>query len=137
MWKKRTVGISVVAVAAAIALAGCGSSSNSNTNAASTPGAGSNSSAAVSGTITVLAASSLTGTFNQLGQMFQTAHPGTTVKFSYGGSDTLAAQITQGAPADVFAAASPATMKTVTDAGESPTPATRTAPRRTSSRTSW
>jgi molybdate transport system substrate-binding protein len=68
--------------------------------------------------ITVLAAASLTGTFNQLGQMFQTAHPGTTVKFSYGGSDTLAAQITQGAPADVFAAASPATMKTVTDAGD-------------------
>jgi molybdate transport system substrate-binding protein len=66
----------------------------------------------------VLAAASLTGTFNQLGQMFQTAHPGTTVKFSYGGSDTLAAQITQGAPADVFAAASPATMKTVTDAGD-------------------
>jgi molybdate transport system substrate-binding protein len=116
MWKKRAVGISVAAVAAAITLAGCGSSS-SNTNAASTPAAGS-SSAQVSGTITVLAAASLTGTFNQLGQMFQTAHPGTTVKFSYGGSDTLAAQITQGAPADVFAAASPATMKTVTDAGD-------------------
>jgi molybdate transport system substrate-binding protein len=117
MWSKRTVGISVAAVAAAIALAGCGSSS-SNTNASSTPAAGSSSSAQVTGTITILAASSLTGTFNQLGQMFQTAHPGTTVKFSYGGSDTLAAQITQGAPADVFAAASPATMKTVTDAGD-------------------
>jgi molybdate transport system substrate-binding protein len=114
MWKKRTVGIAVVAIGAAIALAGCGSSSN----AASTPSAGSGGNANVTGTITVLAAASLTGTFNQLGQMFQTAHPGTTVTFSYGGSDTLAAQITQGAPADVFAAASPATMKTVTDAGD-------------------
>ena len=37
--------------------------------------------------------------------------------FSFGSSATLATQITQGAPADVFAAASPATMKTVTDAG--------------------
>ena len=42
----------------------------------------------MTGTITVLAASSLTGTFNQLGQMFQTAHPGTTVTFSFAGSDT-------------------------------------------------
>jgi molybdate transport system substrate-binding protein len=116
MWKKRTVGIAIAALAAAMALAGCGSSSK--TNASSTPAAGTGSSASVTGTITVLAASSLTGTFNQLGQMFQTANPGTTVKFSYGGSDTLAAQITQGAPADVFAAASPATMKTVTDAGD-------------------
>jgi molybdate transport system substrate-binding protein len=39
------------------------------------------------------------------------------VTFSYGGSSTLAQQIVGGAPADVFAAASPATMKTVTDAG--------------------
>ena len=116
MWKKRTVGISIATIAAAMALAGCGSSGK--TNASSTPAAGTSSSASVTGTITVLAAASLTGTFNQLGQMFQTAHPGTTVKFSYGGSDTLAAQITQGAPADVFAAASPATMKTVTDAGD-------------------
>jgi molybdate transport system substrate-binding protein len=117
MWKKRTVGISVAAIAAAIALAGCGRSSSS-TSATSTLAAGSGSGAKVTGTITVLAAASLTGTFNQLGQMFQTAHPGATVKFSYGGSDMLAAQITQGVPADVFAAASPATMKTVTDAGD-------------------
>jgi molybdate transport system substrate-binding protein len=116
MWKKRTVAISIAALAAAMALAGCGSSGK--INASSTAAAGTSSGANVTGTITVLAAASLTGTFNRLGQMFQTAHPGTTVKFSYGGSDTLAAQITQGAPADVFAAASPATMKTVTDAGD-------------------
>jgi molybdate transport system substrate-binding protein len=67
-------------------------------------------------TVVVFAAASLTETFTALGKTFQTAHPGVTVKYNFGGSSGLAQQITQGAPADVFAAASPATMKTVTDA---------------------
>ena len=48
--------------------------------------------------LTVLAASSLTNVFPQIDGAN---------KYSFGGSDTLAAQIQQGAPADVFAAASP------------------------------
>ncbi|WP_433191100.1 molybdate ABC transporter substrate-binding protein [Actinoallomurus sp. CA-150999] len=67
-------------------------------------------------TLFVFAAASLTGTFTTLGKTFEASHPGVTVKFNFGGSSTLAQQITQGSPADVFAAASPATMKTVTDA---------------------
>ncbi|MER5318211.1 molybdate ABC transporter substrate-binding protein [Streptosporangium roseum] len=67
-------------------------------------------------TLTVFAAASLTGTFGELGKTFEAAHPGTSVRFNFGSSATLAQQIVQGAPADVFAAASPATMKTVTDA---------------------
>jgi molybdate transport system substrate-binding protein len=67
-------------------------------------------------TVFVFAAASLTETFTSLGKTFEGAHPGVTVKFNFGGSSALAQQITQGAPADVFAAASPATMKTVTDA---------------------
>jgi molybdate transport system substrate-binding protein len=67
-------------------------------------------------TVVVFAAASLTETFTALGKAFQAAHPGVTVRFNFGGSSALAQQITQGAPADVFAAASPATMKTVTDA---------------------
>jgi ABC-type molybdate transport system substrate-binding protein len=55
--------------------------------------------------------------FNKIGSQFEAANPGVTVTFNYNGSSTLATQITQGAPADVFASASPATMKTVTDAG--------------------
>lgn len=74
--------------------------------------------------LTVFAAASLTGTFTDLGKTFEAAHPGTTVKFNFGSSATLAQQITQGAPADVFAAASPATMKTVTDASLAGAPAT-------------
>src|SRR5215813_14043417 len=117
MWRTRTVAISAAAIVATIALAACGSSNNNSASGNSTPTAGS-SSPNVSGSITVLAAASLTGTFNQLGKNFEAAHPGTKVTFSYGGSDTLAAQIVQGAPVDVFASASPATMKTVTDAGD-------------------
>jgi molybdate transport system substrate-binding protein len=67
-------------------------------------------------TLFVFAAASLTETFSSLGKTFESSHPGVKVKFNFGGSSALAQQITQGAPADVFAAASPATMKTVTDA---------------------
>jgi molybdate transport system substrate-binding protein len=48
--------------------------------------------------LTVLAASSLTNVFPQIDSKN---------RYSFGGSDVLAAQIQQGAPADVFAAASP------------------------------
>ena len=65
------------------------------------------------GTITVLAAASLTEAFNQIGKDFEAKNPGSKVTFSFGSSATLATQIVQGAPADVFAAASPATMKAV------------------------
>jgi len=75
-----------------------------------------------SGPITVLAAASLTEAFNQIGKDFEPKNPGSKVTFSFGSSATLASQIVQGAPADVFAAASPATMKTVTAAGAANTP---------------
>jgi molybdate transport system substrate-binding protein len=74
--------------------------------------------AKVGGTVTVFAAASLEESFTRLGKDFEAAYPGTKVTFDFGGSDTLAASITSGAPADVFASASPATMKTVTDAGD-------------------
>ncbi|MER7668494.1 molybdate ABC transporter substrate-binding protein [Kitasatospora sp. NPDC096128] len=69
------------------------------------------------GAITVFAAASLKETFTELGKKFEAANPGTKVTFNFGGSSALATSINSGAPADVFAAASPATMKTVTDAG--------------------
>lgn len=70
------------------------------------------------GTVTVYAAASLTETFTQLASEFEADHPGVTVTLNFGGSSTLAEQIvTGGAPVDVFASASDATMKTVVDAG--------------------
>jgi molybdate transport system substrate-binding protein len=88
------------------------------------PAAPSSSSASSSGGggITVLAAASLTEAFNQIGKDFEAKNPETTITFSFGSSATLATQIVQGAPADVFAAASPATMKIVTDTGAADTP---------------
>lgn len=107
--------LTALALAAVLAGAsGCGGDDSSS----STPAAGASSAAGVSGNLTVLAAASLTETFNQIGKDFEAAHPGTKVTFSYAGSSQLAQQITSGAPADVFASASPATMKTVTDAGD-------------------
>ena len=72
----------------------------------------------LTGSITVFAAASLTKTFTQLGKDFEAAHPGTTVRFSFGSSSALAQQIIAGAPADLFASASTKNMKQVTDAGD-------------------
>ncbi|TDC45890.1 molybdate ABC transporter substrate-binding protein [Actinomadura sp. KC345] len=69
-------------------------------------------------TLTVFAAASLTEVFTELGKAFEATHPGVRVRFNFAASSTLAQQITQGAPVDVFASASSATMKTVTDAGD-------------------
>jgi molybdate transport system substrate-binding protein len=88
--------------AAALALAGCGGSEEP-------PGG----SAAPSG-LTVFAAASLTAAFTELGQQFTTAN-GTRVTFNFAGSQALATQIRQGAPADVFASADLANMAKVED----------------------
>jgi molybdate transport system substrate-binding protein len=73
----------------------CGSSSASSSSTASS-----------STKLTVLAAASLKNVFPQIGTLFTQEHPGVTFTFSFAGTDQLAAQIEQGAPADVFAGAS-------------------------------
>src|SRR6266567_2336281 len=105
-----------IAGLAVVALAGCSSSSSSSAPSAST------SSSASTGSITVFAAASLTGTFTQLAQQFEAAHPGDTVKFSFGPSSGLATEITSGAPADVFASAATANMQQVVSAGDASNP---------------
>jgi molybdenum ABC transporter molybdate-binding protein len=57
-------------------------------------------------TLTVLAASSLTDSFTELGKLFESQNPGVTVSFSFAGSQQLVQQLSQGADADVFASAS-------------------------------
>ena len=68
-------------------------------------------------TLTVSAAASLTDVYGQLGPQFEAAHPGVTVRFNFAGSDTLAQQVVQGAPADVLATASSRTMQAAQQAG--------------------
>ncbi len=109
----------------AVTLAACSSSSSSSsaapatTSAApATTSASASSSPALSGSITVFAASSLKEAFTTIGQQFEAANPGTKVTFSFGASSTLATQITSGAPADVFASASPKNMAQVVSAGD-------------------
>ncbi len=121
--RARSRGLCAAAGGAALLLAlGACSSSSSKSSDSSKPSGSSSASASgpqqVSGTVVVFAAASLKESFTALGKDFQQAYPGTKVVFSFGGSDQLAASITGGAPADVFAAASPATMKTVTDKGD-------------------
>ena len=78
---------------------------------------------ALSGTINVFAAASLTESFAEIADAFTETHPDVKVVFNFGGSSALAEQIVQAAPADVFAAASPATMQTVVDASLADEPA--------------
>lgn len=90
----------------------------SSTPAAASSAPASSAAGAISGTVVVFAASSLKAVFTTIISNFEKEHPGVKVVPSYGGSDTLAAQIVQGAPVDVFAAASAATMATVTNAND-------------------
>lgn len=107
-----------VGAAALLVLSACSDSDDGSGSGsdAGKDGAGS-ASGELSGEITVFAAASLTESFEELGAQFERDHPGTKVTFSFGGSDALAASITGGAPADVFASASPTTMDIVTEAG--------------------
>lgn len=99
---------SLVALLPLVLIAACGSSSSSPKAAGPA-----SSSAPAGGTITVFAAASLKKAFTAEGKAYETAHPGTTVTFSFAGSQALVAQLQQGAPADVLATADLATITSV------------------------
>jgi molybdate transport system substrate-binding protein len=111
---KSIAGIAA-AVSVATLLAGCSSSQSSS--GPTTTAATASTSAAAAGTVTVFAAASLTSTFTDLGHRFENDNPGTKVTFSFAGSSDLVAQITQGAPADVFASADTNNMTKAVDGG--------------------
>lgn len=100
--RRAAVGAVCLLVAA---LTGC---------AAASPGRGSGD----DGTLTVLAAASLTEPFTALGRSFESAHRGVEVRLAFDSSATLAQQVVQGAPADVLATADRRTMATAVDAGQ-------------------
>ncbi|WP_250007444.1 molybdate ABC transporter substrate-binding protein [Actinoplanes sp. M2I2] len=111
--------LTAVALIAVFTTAACGGGSGDSGNEAPAGGGASGSAGSgATGELVVLAAASLTESFDRIKQDFQAQNPNLQVTMAYGGSSGLAQQITSGAPADVFAAASPATMKTVVDAGD-------------------
>lgn len=67
--------------------------------------------------VTVFAAASLKSTFTELGAQFEEDNPGTKVSFNFAGSSDLVSQLSQGAPADVFASADTANMAKAVEAG--------------------
>ncbi|MFV0532492.1 MAG: molybdate ABC transporter substrate-binding protein [Cumulibacter sp.] len=107
-----------VMLAAALTVAGC-SSDDPDSDGGSGSGSTGGSEA---GTITVLAAASLTDTFTELGEMFEEENDGVTVQLSFGGSSTLVEQIQSGAPADVFASANEKNMDKLDDEAVDPVP---------------
>ena len=74
-------------------------------------------------TLNVFAASSLTEAFAEMATVFEAEHSGVTVQLNFDGSATLATQIVQGAPADVFASADEDQLQVVVDAGLAAQPA--------------
>ncbi|HST48182.1 molybdate ABC transporter substrate-binding protein [Jatrophihabitans sp.] len=96
----------------ALTAAGCGSDATSD-SAAPVEGGWTD---YIAGPVTVFAAASLTESFTTLAAKFEAVHPGIRVKLNFGASSALALQITQGAPADVFASASAKNMTQVIDA---------------------
>ena len=102
-----TAGTGVASIAVcALLVAGCGADTGA-TATSSNPE-----------TLTVLAAASLTESFSTLAADYERSHPDVRIALSFGASSTLAAQAAEGAPADVFASASSATMATAVKSGQ-------------------
>ncbi|KGN32892.1 molybdate-binding protein [Knoellia sinensis KCTC 19936] len=114
------------AACALLVLGACGASGAADTRSdANSTATQSSSSPAQERTLTVFAAASLQKPFEEIAESFEKAHPGVTVRFSFGGSSGLVAQLQEGAPADVLATANEPTMaKAVADSlvVETPTP---------------
>ncbi len=116
--RARRAALAFVA-ASFLLLAACGS--DSTTSSGSTTSVGSSDTttpAAATGTATVSAAASLTEAFTEIGADYESTHPDTTITFSFDSSSTLATQILEGAPADLFASADTTNMTKLTDADE-------------------
>jgi molybdate transport system substrate-binding protein len=110
MNRSRIRPAAVAAAVVALVLTGCG---------ADEPSGGSS---AAPGELKVFAAASLTAAFTELGEQFTAASGGTRVTFNFAGSQALATQIQQAAPADVFASADTTNMDKVGDLVGTPQP---------------
>ena len=114
----RRAAIAAVSLLSAVSLAACGgSASNSSTGAASGAASASASSGEgkATGKVTVLAAASLQGTFEEIEKTVEKDNPGLDVTFDFQGSQDLVSSLANGNSADVLATANNSTMKTAAD----------------------
>jgi molybdate transport system substrate-binding protein len=101
---RHTLKATLVSLVLVLPLAGCGGGDAGSADEAD------------AGTLTVLAAASLTDVFEQLATPFEEEH-GVDVTFSFGSSTDLAEQVADGAPGDVLATADSTSMGLAEDAG--------------------
>ena len=114
----RRATIAAVSLLSAVSLAACGgSASNSATGAASGAASASASGGAqkATGKVTVLAAASLQGAFEEIEKTVEKDNPGLDVTFDFQGSQDLVASLAGGDSADVLATANNSTMKTAAE----------------------
>lgn len=109
------------AAALPVAFAAC---AKSTSTATTTTVAVTTTKPALTGTLNVFAAASLTSAFNSAKTTLTAANPNLSVTYNFAGSNALVAQIQQGAPADVFASADQKNMTTLVNAGLVDTPVT-------------
>jgi molybdate transport system substrate-binding protein len=105
---RSRIRLAAVLAAVALVLAGCGGDDEPSGGSSAAPAE-----------LKVFAAASLTAAFTEIGEQFTNSN-GTKVVFNFAGSQALATQIQQAAPADVFASADTANMDKVTDLVNTP-----------------
>ena len=108
---RSRIRVAAVLAVAALVLAACGGSDDNTSSGGSS---------ASPAEIKVFAAASLTAAFTKIGEDFTAANGGTKVTLNFAGSQALATQIQQAAPADVFASADITNMDKVKDLVNTP-----------------
>ncbi|MFE7778365.1 molybdate ABC transporter substrate-binding protein [Streptomyces sp. NPDC057445] len=115
----RRTAAAVLTAALLVPLTACGGNDDTKKNS------GAQATRSAAGTpeadLTVLAAASLTDVFKTAGAAYEKSHPGTKVTFSFAGSQELAAQVEQGAPADALVTADTKTMDALKNDTGTPT----------------